>query len=64
MLTSVGAPSAELERFPAEDHMAQRMLPADFRVVGVRLHQLIECRRCLIENGHALARHKAQEFRG
>ena len=53
----------QFQRFAAKDHMTQRKVCPRVGCSPIRLHQLIECRRRLVENGDALARNQAQEFR-
>src|SRR3954452_25382883 len=51
-----------VQRFATKDHVTQGETPSEFRTLPIRLQQLIERRRSLIENGDALARHQHQKF--
>src|SRR5215475_13927916 len=55
--------SSELQRLAAKDHVTQGERLSEFRLFPIRLDQLIEGRRSLIEDGDALARHQRQELR-
>ena len=54
--------SPGVQRFATKDHVTQGETPSEFRTLPIRLQQLIERRRSLIENGDALARHQHQKF--
>src|SRR5262245_53866241 len=55
--------SSELQRLAAKDHVTQGERLSKFRLFAIRLDQLIEGRRSLIEDSDALARHQRQELR-
>src|SRR5262249_24805076 len=56
--------SPHVQRFTTKDHMPQNKRSSELRMLPLRLHQLIECRRCLVENGDAFARKQRQKLFG
>src|SRR5262249_34411648 len=56
--------SPHIQRFTTKDHMSQNKRSSDLRMLPLRLHQLIECRRCLVENADAFARKQRQKLSG
>src|SRR6516225_7084449 len=56
--------SPHIQRFTTKDHMPQNKRSSELRMLPLRLHQLIECRRCLVENGDAFARKQRQKLFG
>src|SRR5262252_1614542 len=48
--------SPHIQRFTTKDHMAQNKRSSERRMLPLRLHQLIKCRRRLVEDGDAFAR--------
>src|SRR5262249_5231457 len=56
--------SPHIQRFTTKDHMSQNKRSSELRMLPLRLHQLIECRRCLVENGDAFARKQRQKLFG
>src|SRR5262252_6443518 len=56
--------SPHIQRFTTKDHMPQNKRSSELRMLPLRLHQLIECRRCLVENGDAFARKQRQKLSG
>src|SRR5215475_14312781 len=53
-----------IQRFTTKDHKPQNKRSSELRMLPLRLHQLIECRRCLVENGDAFARKQRQKLSG
>src|SRR6516164_7722056 len=56
--------SPHSQRFTTKDHMPQNKRSSELRMLPLRLHQLIECRRCLVENGDAFVRKQRQKLFG
>src|SRR5262249_22786419 len=56
--------SPHIQRFTTKDHMTQNKRSPELRMPPLRLHQLIECRRRLVENGDAFARKQRQKLFG
>src|SRR5215475_4816300 len=54
--------SPHIQRFTTKDHMPQNKRSSELRMLPLRLHQLIECRRCLVENADAFARKQRQKL--
>src|SRR5215472_16728112 len=53
-----------IQRFTTKDHMAQNKSSSERRMLPLHLHQLIKCRRRLVENGDAFARNQRQKLSG
>src|SRR5262245_22931354 len=47
--------SPYIQRFTTKDHVSQNKHSSEFRMLPLRLHQLIKCRRRLIEDGDTFA---------
>src|SRR6516164_7841179 len=56
--------SPHIQRFTTKDHMTQNKRSSELRMLPLRLHQLIKCRRRLVENGDAFARNQRQKLFG
>src|SRR5262245_9538253 len=56
--------SPHIQRFTTKDHMTQNKRSSELRMLPLRLHQLIECRRRLVEDGDAFARNQGQKLSG
>src|SRR5499433_2321501 len=56
--------SPRIQRFTTKDHMTQDKRSSDLRMLPLRLHQLIKCRRRLVEDGDAFARNERQKLSG
>src|SRR6516164_2319836 len=54
--------SPHIQRFTTKDHMAQNKRSSERRMLPLRLHQLIKCRRRLVEDGDAFARNQRQKL--
>src|SRR5215813_13613256 len=53
-----------IQCFTTKDHMTQNKRSSELRMLPLRLHQLIKCRRRLVENGDAFARNQRQKLSG
>src|SRR6516162_1663 len=53
-----------IQRFTTKDHMTQNKRSSELRILPLRLHQLIKCRRRLVEDGDAFARNQRQKLSG
>src|SRR5215470_19055310 len=53
-----------IQRFTTKDHMTQNKHSSERRIRPLRLHQLMECRRRLVENGDAFACNQRQKLSG
>src|SRR5260221_1205275 len=56
--------SPHIQRFTTKDHMTQNKRSSELRMLPLCLHQLIKCRRRLVENGDAFARNQRQKLSG
>src|ERR1700757_3182736 len=56
--------SPHIQRFTTKNHMTQDKRSSELRMLPLRLPQLIECRRRLVENGDAFARNQRQKLSG
>src|SRR5260370_992638 len=56
--------SPHIQRFTPKDHMTQNKRSSELRMLPLCLHQLIKCRRRLVENGDAFARNQRQKLSG
>src|SRR5262244_3496195 len=54
--------SSHIQRFTTKDHMAQNKRSSERGMLPLRLHQLIKCRRRLVEDGDAFARNQRQKL--
>src|SRR5262245_25926240 len=56
--------SPHIQRFTTKDHMTQNKRSSELRMLPLRLQQLVECRRGLVEDGDAFARNQRQKLSG
>src|SRR2546426_3667081 len=56
--------SPHIQRFTTKNHMTQNKRSSELRMLPLCLHQLIKCRRRLVENGDAFARNQRQKLSG
>src|SRR5262245_18873648 len=54
--------SPHIQCFATKDHMPQNKRSSELGMLPLRLHQLVECRRGLVEDGDAFARNQRQEL--
>src|SRR5262249_50714723 len=56
--------SPHIQCFTTKDHMTQNKRSSELRMLPLRLHQRITCRRRLVENGDAFASNQRQKLSG